>query len=98
MAGTLTGAASLDDFLRQRGIKTPVVNLPACPLMHGTGLLTAMSALVAGGTVVTLGSAHFDADELWDAVSVIASTRVTWATLRRRWCARGATAATWPAC
>ena len=44
------------------------VNLPACPLMHGTGLLTAMSALVAGGTVVTLGSAHFDADELWDAV------------------------------
>ena len=44
------------------------VNLPACPLMHGTGLLTALSALVAGGTVVTLGSTHFDADELWDAV------------------------------
>ena len=44
------------------------VNLPACPLMHGTGLLTALSALVAGGTVVTLGAAHFDADELWDAV------------------------------
>ena len=44
------------------------VNLPACPLMHGTGLLTALSALVAGGTVVTLGSTHFDADELLDAV------------------------------
>lgn len=32
MAGTLTGAASLDDFLKQRGIKTPTVNLPACPM------------------------------------------------------------------
>jgi acyl-CoA synthetase (AMP-forming)/AMP-acid ligase II len=44
------------------------INLPACPLMHGTGLFTAMSALVAGGTVVTLRSAHFDAHELWAAV------------------------------
>ena len=44
------------------------INLPACPLMHGTGLLTAISALVSGGTVVTLPSAHFDAQELWAAV------------------------------
>jgi fatty-acyl-CoA synthase len=42
------------------------VNLPACPLMHGTGLFTALSALVAGGTVVTLESSHFSAPELWD--------------------------------
>jgi fatty-acyl-CoA synthase len=45
------------------------INLPACPLMHGTGLFTAMSALVAGGTVVTLKHAHFDAIELWEAVA-----------------------------
>ena len=32
MAGTLTGAQSLDDFLKQRGIKTPSVNLPSCPM------------------------------------------------------------------
>lgn len=32
MAGTLTGAESLDDFLKQRAIKTPSVNLPACPM------------------------------------------------------------------
>ena len=32
MAGTLTGAKSLDDFLKQRGIKTPSVNLPSCPM------------------------------------------------------------------
>jgi len=44
------------------------ISLPACPLMHGTGLFTAMSALVAGGTVVTLESANLDADELWAAV------------------------------
>ena len=42
--------------------------LPACPLMHGTGLLSGINALVNGGTVVTLPSAHFDADELWGAV------------------------------
>ena len=44
-------------------------NLPACPLMHGTGLLTAISALVAGGTVVTLRQARFDAHEAWSAVA-----------------------------
>ena len=44
------------------------VCLPACPLMHGTGLLSGINALVNGGTVVTLPSAHFDPEELWDAV------------------------------
>ncbi len=44
------------------------INLPACPLMHGTGLFTALSALVAGGTVVTTPSPHFDAHEMWAAV------------------------------
>ena len=44
------------------------ITLPACPLMHGTGLFTSFSALIGGGTVVTLGSAHFDADEMWAAV------------------------------
>ena len=38
--------------------------LPACPLMHGTGLFTAINALGAGGRVVLLASRHFDADEL----------------------------------
>ncbi|HKI80039.1 MAG TPA: hypothetical protein VKA04_00185, partial [Pseudodesulfovibrio sp.] len=32
MAGTLTGAETLGDFLGKQGIKTPLVNLPACPL------------------------------------------------------------------
>lgn len=42
--------------------------LPACPLMHGTGLFTAISALIAGGTVVTLASTNLNFDELWDVV------------------------------
>ena len=44
------------------------ISLPACPLMHGTGLLTAISALTSGGTVVTLENPHFDAAEMWAAV------------------------------
>jgi len=38
--------------------------LPAPPLMHGTGLLTAMGAILAGGSVVTLEGETFDAEEL----------------------------------
>src|SRR3990167_10576292 len=44
------------------------VTLPACPMMHGTGLLTALGAMVSGGCIVTLESPSFDADELWRAV------------------------------
>lgn len=40
--------------------------LPACPLMHGTGLFTAMGTLINGGAVVTLPTrTHFDPEELW---------------------------------
>ena len=48
---------------------TPVV-IPACPLMHGTGMwLGAMLAHDAGGTVVTLTAPSFDAHELWATVA-----------------------------
>ena len=36
--------------------------------MHGTGLLTAMGAMVGGGSVVTLEGETFDAEELLRAV------------------------------
>ena len=42
--------------------------LPAPPLMHGTGLLTAMGAMLAGGSVVTLTGESFDAEELLAAI------------------------------
>jgi fatty-acyl-CoA synthase len=42
--------------------------LPACPLMHGTGLFTAINALGGGGAIVTLGGKSLDAEELWSTV------------------------------
>jgi acyl-CoA synthetase (AMP-forming)/AMP-acid ligase II len=41
----------------------------ACPLMHGTGMLTAINTLASGGCIITLTSPNFDAEELWAAVS-----------------------------
>ncbi len=38
--------------------------LPACPLMHGTGLFTAINTLAGGGRVVLLEGRHFDAVEM----------------------------------
>jgi len=43
-------------------------NLPAAPLMHGTGLFNAMSNLMVGGSVHTLTGRHFDAAELLETV------------------------------
>jgi fatty-acyl-CoA synthase len=43
--------------------------LPACPLMHGTGWFTAMGAMLNGGAVVTLSEkAKFSPVNLWDTV------------------------------
>jgi acyl-CoA synthetase (AMP-forming)/AMP-acid ligase II len=45
------------------------VHLPASPLMHGTGGMTSIQAMAAGGTIVTLVGRHFDPDEMWRAVA-----------------------------
>ena len=43
--------------------------VPACPLMHGTGLFTAMGAFLAGGAIVTLPTkSKFLPEELWQTV------------------------------
>jgi acyl-CoA synthetase (AMP-forming)/AMP-acid ligase II len=42
--------------------------LPAPPLMHGTGLLTAMGTMMSGGCVVLLEKPNFDAEELLGAI------------------------------
>ena len=44
------------------------VNLPACPLMHGTGAFAAFGALGAGGSVVTLEHQSYRAAEMLDAI------------------------------
>jgi len=64
------GAAALEIVAAGRS----PVHLPASPLMHGTGGMTSMQTLFAGGSIVTLESRHFDPDELW---RVVAEQQVT---------------------
>jgi acyl-CoA synthetase (AMP-forming)/AMP-acid ligase II len=45
-------------------------NLPAAPLMHGTGAFNAMWNLVLAGSVVCMVGRHFDAVELLDTVQL----------------------------
>jgi acyl-CoA synthetase (AMP-forming)/AMP-acid ligase II len=45
------------------------VHLCACPLMHGTGVVSSISALNQGGSVVTLPSRTFRAEELLDVIT-----------------------------
>jgi fatty-acyl-CoA synthase len=52
----------------------PARLLPGPPLMHGTGLFTAMSVLSGAGSVVMLESRHFDPVALLDTIE---SERVT---------------------
>ena len=42
--------------------------LPACPLMHGTGLFIALSTLSGGGSVVLIDSAGLDPARVWSEV------------------------------
>ncbi|MEW4467321.1 acyl-CoA synthetase [Parasphingorhabdus sp. JC815] len=43
--------------------------IPACPLMHGTGFFTALGTMVNGGCVVTLqNNKSLDVEEIWTTV------------------------------
>lgn len=66
-------AAHLDRVANQ----PPPVNLPLPPLMHGTGLLSAVSAMMSGGTCVTLPSKHFEPALALEAIERHKVTTVT---------------------
>ncbi|MDE0511899.1 MAG: acyl-CoA synthetase [Gammaproteobacteria bacterium] len=70
--------ADLDEYLERIGNNPKPVNLPLPPLMHGTGLLAAIGAIVAGGTCVTLPTKQFE-PEL--ALENISRHKVTIATI-----------------
>jgi fatty-acyl-CoA synthase len=50
-----------------RAGKQAATALPACPLMHGTGLFIALSTLAGGGKVVLVDDARLDAVAVWSA-------------------------------
>ncbi len=55
------------DAVRDRITKAGPKNMPAAPLMHGTGLFNVISNLMVGGSVTTMGR-HFSAEEFLDSV------------------------------
>ena len=48
--------------------KRAATALPACPLMHGTGLFITLSTLAGGGTVVLIDRVGLDASLIWSEV------------------------------
>ncbi|MDE2852179.1 MAG: AMP-binding protein [Acidobacteriota bacterium] len=64
LSGGVEGLApQFDELLMRR------VSLPACPLMHGTGFLTALGGMLNGGTVITLANRRFDAVATLEAIT-----------------------------
>lgn len=64
---------SMGDELDLDAIKARVngagpISLPACPLMHGTGLFNAVNTLSLGGAIATLESTKFSIDEFLDTI------------------------------
>lgn len=52
------------------------VLIPACPLMHGTGLFPTIATLAVGGKVVLMTNPGFDAKELWSGVAAEGVTQI----------------------
>ncbi len=67
----------LDTYLARLGEEQPPVNLPLPPIMHGTGLLSAIGAMTHGGTCVTLTGRSFDAEEALAAIDRHRATAIT---------------------
>ncbi len=66
-------SVALDDVpgiaARTVGAGEQIVSVPACPLMHGTGMgIGVIPPMAFGGCVVLLGGRHFDAHGLWSTV------------------------------
>jgi fatty-acyl-CoA synthase len=51
-------------------------SLVACPQMHGTGQFSSFICLNQGGTIATLPSRKFDAEELWNEAERLGATAI----------------------
>ncbi|MGB0113423.1 MAG: AMP-binding protein, partial [Ilumatobacteraceae bacterium] len=58
------------DALADRIGKPGPRNMPAAPLMHGTGFFNAISNLMVGGSITTMEGRHFTAEEFLDHVQM----------------------------
>jgi acyl-CoA synthetase (AMP-forming)/AMP-acid ligase II len=56
------------DAVADRIVKAGPRNMPAAPLMHGTGLFNAISNLMVGGSITAMEGRHFSAEEFLDTV------------------------------
>lgn len=60
---------TMEEWVAAVAAEPPVSrSLPACPLMHGTGLITSLGGFLGGATIVTLEDPSLDSAELWAAV------------------------------
>jgi fatty-acyl-CoA synthase len=62
------GTEPPDPLMAVRAGKRAATTLPACPLMHGTGLFVTLSTLSGGGTVVLIDAMGLDPTRIWDEV------------------------------
>ena len=62
------GTEPPDPLLAVRAGKRAATTLPACPLMHGTGLFITLSTLAGGGTVVLIDEMGLDPARIWDEI------------------------------
>ena len=58
-------AAGRSRSRRHAPASAPGSSLPACPLMHGTGLFIALSTLAGASTVVLIEEVGLDPDRVW---------------------------------
>ncbi len=58
------------DAVRGRITKAGPRNMPAAPLMHGTGLFNVISNLMVGGSITTMEGRHFSPEEFLDTVDL----------------------------
>jgi fatty-acyl-CoA synthase len=71
------GTEPPDPLVAVRAGKRAATTLPACPLMHGTGLFVTLSALSGGGTVVLIDEMGLDPTRIWDEVDAHAVAVLT---------------------
>ena len=71
------GTEPVDPVAAVTAGKRAATALPACPLMHGTGLFIALSTLAGGGTVVLVDSVRLEPERIWTEVETNAAGVLT---------------------